>query len=426
MTGYLLFLYYETRKYRPLPDMGFRPDVTVVIPVKNEETHIAQVVEAVLNSDYPKNKLHVTVVDDGSTDKTWTMLQPFTYNPRVDLIKHERNFGKRVALATGFLKSKSDIFVCIDSDSFVAHDAIKLLVQPFIDNRVVAVCGNGEVANMDTVLAKLQHYWYVEMFRLAKGMESLFGCVSCCSGILAAYRQSSVHAVLDEWLGEKFLGRTITYGDDRQLTNLVARGIPSKFSRMERFHLRSPGDDRTLTTYALATKDAKVVYQSNAVVRTVVPVTWKQFLRQQLRWKRAWVHGSLWSAKYMWKKKWPMPLIFYLYQTMTYLSPFVMIYWLIVRPISLQWVGLIGAFGFLLGNYYVGFLHGLNTKQLAGVSTRGVFYRTAFVTVNLLTSMTVVLYGWITPWKGGWITRSVESKTLNASTDALTTQPETN
>lgn len=403
MTGYLLFVYSVTGRYKPTPDTGFRPKVTVVIPVKNEAANISEVVQTVLASDYPRSLLDVIVVNDGSSDETWERLQLFNGNPRVILINHERNFGKRVALASGFSQTNSDIVVCIDSDSFVDPQAIKLLVQPFADSKVVAVCGNGEAANLETVLGRLQHYWYVEMFRLAKGMESEFGCVTCCSGILAAYRKRVVDLVLDEWLNERFAGRRITIGDDRQLTNLVARGLPRKV------FLNSPGEDRTLTNFALATKEARVVYQSNAYVYTIVPETWMQFLKQQLRWKRAWVLGSIWGAKYMWRKRVPMAITFYLYQFVTYMSPVVIAVWLIIKPLEGDWVG---SLGFIAGNLWVGLLHGLNAKKLAGISVKGILYRILFVFVTLFISMTVLLYGWFTPWKGGWVTRTEDDLTI--------------
>src|SRR2546427_11785708 len=148
-----------------MPDAGFRPKVTVVVPVKNEAVCISDVVQTVLASDYPRSLLVVIGVNDGSTDESWERLQLFRDNARVTLINHERNFGKRVALASGFSTGKSDIVICIDSDSFVDPQAVKLLVQPFADRKVVAVCGNGEAANLQTVLWRPQHYLYLEMFR---------------------------------------------------------------------------------------------------------------------------------------------------------------------------------------------------------------------------------------------------------------------
>ena len=209
VTAILLFMYTTTSSYHPQIDQGHRPKVTVVIPAKNEQQAIEPVVRAVFNSNYPASKLDVTVVDDGSTDKTWDILQRLKQDPelsrRLLLVRHERNYGKRVALASGAAQSTSEIIVCIDSDSFVDPDAIKNLVQPLQDDKVTAVCGHGQAANLNQgFLAKLQHYWYAEMFRLWKGMESRFGCVTCCSGILSAYRRSAIQPVLDKWLSERY------------------------------------------------------------------------------------------------------------------------------------------------------------------------------------------------------------------------------
>src|SRR6266571_270744 len=132
MTLLLLFMYTTTNSYRPEPDTGLRPRISIIIPAKNEEEAIESVVRTVFDSDYPSQRLEVIVVDDGSTDRTWDRLQMLKRDPdlsqRLVLIKHERNYGKRVALASGVDLSTSEIIVCIDSDSFVEHDAIKNLV----------------------------------------------------------------------------------------------------------------------------------------------------------------------------------------------------------------------------------------------------------------------------------------------------------
>jgi len=194
ITGFLIFMYAATAGYKPEADSGFRPEITVVIPAKNEEEVLESVVRTVFNSDYPAGKMRAIVVDDGSTDHTWEGMQRAKGDPllsdRLELVRHERNYGKRVALATAIARAYSEIVVCIDSDSFVNSDAIRLLLQPFHDSRVMAVSGHGEGMNKEEgALQRLQHYWYADSFRLVKAMESRFGCVLCCSGMLAAYSE---------------------------------------------------------------------------------------------------------------------------------------------------------------------------------------------------------------------------------------------
>lgn len=400
ITSFLIVMYSVTSSYEPTEDLGYRPRVTVVIPVKNEEEVIGPVIRNVMDSDYPSSRIEVIVVDDGSSDRTWEMLQRARYGSELStklvLVKHPRNFGKRVALASAISIAEGDVIVCIDSDSFVERDAIRLLVQPLQDPRVTAVCGHGEAKNKDDgFLPRLQHYWYAEQFRLLKGMESRIGAVTCCSGMLAAYRKQAILPMVREWLKEKV-------ADDFAEIGLGVSG-PTISEGLGAKLIRSPGEDRILTAYAMSGKDARVVYQSNAVVRTIVPGTMKQFLKQQLRWNRAWVHGSLFAGRFMWKKSLAASLIFYVYQFLAVVGLAVAIFWLFVNPSQGAWIG---TFGFLAGTLYVGFLHGLNSWNYHKTSIAAVAYRMIFVFLSLFITLTVGLYAWLTPWKMGWVTRN--------------------
>src|SRR3989344_775679 len=55
----------------------FEPNVSVVIPAYNEEKNIEECVDSVFNSDYPKEKMEIIVVDDGSKDKTLRLLKKY-------------------------------------------------------------------------------------------------------------------------------------------------------------------------------------------------------------------------------------------------------------------------------------------------------------------------------------------------------------
>src|SRR5713226_9636495 len=81
ITGFLLFMYLATAGYKPEIDSGFRPEITVIIPAKNEEEVIESVVRTVFDSDYPGSKIQVIVVDDGSTDRTWERMQRAKKDP---------------------------------------------------------------------------------------------------------------------------------------------------------------------------------------------------------------------------------------------------------------------------------------------------------------------------------------------------------
>ena len=113
---------------------------------------------------------------------------------------------------------------------------------------------------------------YFVAFRVVKAAESVFSCVTCCSGCFSAYRRVAVMPHLDAWEHQTLLGAPATFGDDRALTNVVLR-------------------------------DWKVRYAANAVAHTLVPAGLHQFLRQQLRWKRSWTRESLILARFVWRKR---------------------------------------------------------------------------------------------------------------------------
>jgi hyaluronan synthase len=288
-------------------------------------------------------------------------------------------------MASGIRVAKGTYVISIDSDSYVHRDAVKLMVQPFKDKNVTAVCGHGNVLNRkQNLLTKIQHAWYQEMFYILKSMESQIGAVNCCSGILACYKRRNVLKIMDEWLGQNFFGIPIIISDDRQLTNLSLRG-----------------------TGNISTKDAKVVYQSNAIVDTAAPEGIRQFLKQQIRWRRGSLHGTLFASRFMWKKNPIVWLYFYPYMYLTYLTPFIIFKWLVINPVL--YGQYLGGIAFLSGVLYIGFLHGLNTWKYNNES-ENIFYRTIFGFMSLFITAFILPYSVATIWKNGWITRTKGSK----------------
>lgn len=370
VTPYLVAKVVAAHKYKPVPDVGYRPKVSIVIPVFNEEKHISSTITAILNSNYPKDKLEVIVVNDGSTDKTLQVISSFS---NVKIINFSENRGKRYAFAAGVQSAGGEIIVCLDSDTIVDPDAIKNLVQPFIDPKVYCVCGHGEVYNNKSILTEFQRVWYADGFRLHKSFESYFGMVTCCSGLLAAYRKEKLLSILNDLLNESFLGRKVRDSDDRRITNLL---------------LKMGGDSK---------------YQSSAVAYTIVPETVKKFVKQQLRWGRGAFRGLLFALRFFWRRRFPQNVIFYLFVFIIYLTPIVVFINLILFP-ALGYLHL--ALTYTAGLLLVHFFAGLNDfKLVKNFTTRDVLFRTLFAFIAIALSF-IYLYSWITVWKcGKWMTR---------------------
>ena len=315
--------------YRSVPDRGFRPTVSIVVPAFNEEEGIVGTIESCMAVDYPAELLEVIVVNDGSTDGTWArILEAKARWPQLYAIDLGRNYGKRGAMAEGIRRSRGDVLCFVDSDSYLKPDALVAITQPFSDPRVGAVVGHADVRN-STVnwMTKMQQVRYYSAFRVIKACESLLsGTVTCASGCCAAYRRSVVEPLLEAWEFQTFLGRPATFGDDRALTNRILA------------HNR-------------------VVYQASAQAETVVPDNLRVFFRQQLRWKKSWLRESMHVLRYFWRKN-PLAALFtYAGIAFPFLAPFVVIHAVAGRFVGGGSPG--GLWFYLIGTYAMALLYSL-------------------------------------------------------------------
>src|SRR5512135_1178038 len=204
-------------RYRPFPpaNMADAPSLTVIIPAYNEGAMVRKSIDSVAAASYPRDRLEIFVVDDGSRDNTWLHIQAAAKNyPNiVTPLKFPENRGKRAALEAGFRRARGDVVVTIDSDSVIGRHALLAMVGPFRDPKVGAVAGKVIAYNREQgIIPKMLHVRYVLSFDFLRAVQSSYGTVYCCPGALAAYRTRVVREVLDGWVGQRFLGRPCTYG----------------------------------------------------------------------------------------------------------------------------------------------------------------------------------------------------------------------
>jgi hyaluronan synthase len=273
----------------------YEPTVSFVIPCKNEEKAIKRTISKCFEADYPKEKLEVIVINDGSTDNTLKELRSLQKKyPSLIVVDWKINKGKREGMAEGFRRAKGEIVVQLDSDSYIIPETFRKLIEPFANPEIGAVCAHADPENADkNILTKVQAAYYFMSFRILKAAESSFAAVFCCSGCSSAYRRSLIVPILNMWLKEKFLGLPVTWGDDRALTNWVLR------------------------------QKYKTIYTDEARALTICPDKWKTFFKQQVRWKKGWFVNSVFASKFIYKTRpfvaftYFFPLIF-----VTLMTPF--------------------------------------------------------------------------------------------------------
>ncbi len=111
--------------------------ISVVIPVYNEEETVLDVIERVRSTELVSE---IVVVDDGSSDGTWNVLQGLNH-PDVRIFRHEKNSGKGSALKTGFAHVTGDIVIIQDADLEYDPGEYPVLINPIVQGRADVVYG---------------------------------------------------------------------------------------------------------------------------------------------------------------------------------------------------------------------------------------------------------------------------------------------
>ena len=187
-TATLFFLsFFENVDKLRNPPLRRYPLVTVAIPAYNEEKTIAATIESVLNLDYPKDRLEIMVIDDGSTDKTYQITR--RYIKRGIKAFHKENTGKGSTLNFALARASGEFFTCLDADSFVDPDCLKKMLGYFEDKRVMAVTPSLKVWRPTGVLQRIQSIEYLLGVYLRK-VFSYFGSIHVTPGPFTVYRRS--------------------------------------------------------------------------------------------------------------------------------------------------------------------------------------------------------------------------------------------
>ncbi|MFC1721167.1 glycosyltransferase [Patescibacteria group bacterium] len=173
----ITFLEYKSRPVIKAVLPKKLPSVTIMVPCWDEERTAAKTIKSLLALDYPKNKLKIFAIDDGSTDGTWSILKRFEKNPQVQIFQKE-NGGKHTALNHGLDFIDTDLVGCLDADSFVAPNALKEIVSCFAeDEKIMAVVPAIVIHNPQTLMQliqKAEYFLSVFIRKTASLLDALF------------------------------------------------------------------------------------------------------------------------------------------------------------------------------------------------------------------------------------------------------------
>jgi len=158
----IFFLYsYFTHKsaFKTPIDSTFTPEVTVLIPAYNEEVTLARTLDYVFRMTYPRDKLKVLVVDDGSTDRTYEIAKGYAANREgvsVTVLRKENQGCKAYPLNYGLKHVHSDYVFILDADCMPAKDCLLKLIQYMKDEKTMATITQIKMYRPRGFLASLQ------------------------------------------------------------------------------------------------------------------------------------------------------------------------------------------------------------------------------------------------------------------------------
>ena len=240
------------------------PMITVYIAAHNEEKVIAGCMEALLNTDYPADRLKIIPVNDRSKDSTGAIIDAYVERFPSRISPFHRvtgKSGKSAALKDALAFAEGDIIIIFDADYVPGRGLLKQLVAPFFDPEVGAVMGRvvpvNSGANLLTRLLDLERsagYQVDQQARMNMNLLPQYG------GTVGGVRLSAMQAV-GGWHDD-------TLAEDTDIT------------------------------FRLMLNGWKTVYTNRSECYEEVPEDWGVRIKQVTRWAKG--HNQV-MARYWWK-----------------------------------------------------------------------------------------------------------------------------
>jgi biofilm PGA synthesis N-glycosyltransferase PgaC len=231
------------------------PSLSILIAAYKEEDNILGTLESIDRQGYPGN-LQVIVINDGSPDATAERVRSVQAKyPWLDLLDLHKNGGKAKALNAGLRHVKHQLVLTVDGDSYLYNNALKNIVERYMNDPVdtAAVAGCVLVRNSRlNWLSKVPEWDYFHGIASIKRIQSLFQGTLVAQGAFSLYRKSVLEDV---------------------------GGWPD-----------CVGEDIVLT-WAMLKEGHRVGFCEDACAFTNVPATLPQFIRQRQRWSRGMIEA---------------------------------------------------------------------------------------------------------------------------------------
>lgn len=241
---WLIVYLFNRGKVHSDPEIQQKPSVTFLVPAYNEENYIEQCINSLLDMDYPRDKMDIIAINDGSEDSTLEKLKSF--GDKIQIIDKE-NTGKASSMNHALEKVDTELVACMDADSRPEKHYLKRMVAYFNEEGVEGVTPTMKIEEPETLAQRV--IWMEYIYNLL--LRKLFSI---------------------------FNGQFV---------------MPGPGSVYKTDHLKEIGgwDEETLTedmevVFRMIENGAKIRNSTNAFVRTHSPETFDGLFHQRSRWYR--------------------------------------------------------------------------------------------------------------------------------------------
>lgn len=172
------------------------PNVSVLVPVKNEEKVVGRLLDSLVRMDYPKENLEVVVVEDESKDRTLKICRSYSEKyPWIRVFHRDASLGKGDALNFAFHQSSGEIVATFDADDVPEEQAVKKALRYFNRPETGAVHGYHRTLNLrESIVSRLAAYENF-LYRLSNDGKYALRLFVTFSGSNTFFRRSALEKV---------------------------------------------------------------------------------------------------------------------------------------------------------------------------------------------------------------------------------------
>lgn len=249
---------------QPVPGVAKEKFISIVIPFRNEENTIGQLIDDLQQQEYPHDKFEVVLINDHSEDSSVSVINEYLRGPISARLMNNAAHGKKSALAKGIRHAIGTIIITTDADCRVKPGWLRSVNNSFADESIKMTFGPVKIETDHTVFSKMQAIEFSSLIG-SGASTAAFGFPTLCNGANLAFTKDAFTET-----GGYDGNEHIASGDDE----FLMRKIEARYKDAIRFN-----------------------HNPESIVTTQPQKTVNNFLVQRLRWAGKWKHHDGTNSK---------------------------------------------------------------------------------------------------------------------------------